>query len=467
MKVVTKNVLLRVILLIIGIAFILTGCATVSDVTNKDGSKVYFDDLQYFEGQIAVIGDYIYFGNSFTASGSEDFDYDLAADTGYLARINVSQNLVYNRDEDEDGYVNPSPEGVEIVVKDRLIGYQNQNMFALGEYLYFTSANTHRTSSLENDYTMVSLFRVKFNGDKLQEIDTFRYDENSIITVQKGSDDNYYYIIYAPTTSEAESYNLYSIRIGNRIGETTTLVEDANSVAVCDENSTIKNVVYTIDSDRTEQETTAVRAIDFATGENDESYENNNDVVRTQTTLLGRVGDIVIYSYTNQNTVQEIYYKDLVNDDKYFSGARKFYDAKEISSIKQVGDGYIFIPDRNSSVMYKSSLNSSQEPVNILTSSDYKDILFVDGDYIYYSNLTSISRKSVRTSQSQTLVTMTDIQSGQCGYDGEYIYFYAKLESNEDSEDSETTSTDENYYMFRVDKTGENIELLSKVEKPQ
>ena len=117
--------------------------------------------------------------------------------------------------------------------------------------------------------------------------------------------------------------------------------------------------------------------------------------------------------------------------------------------------------------MYKSSLNSSQEPVNILTSSDYTDILFVDGDYIYYSNSTSISRKSVRTSQSQTLVTMTDIQSGQCGYDGEYIYFYAKLESNEDSEDSETTSTDENYYMFRVDKTGENIELLSKVEKPQ
>ena len=119
--------------------------------------------------------------------------------------------------------------------------------------------------------------------------------------------------------------------------------------------------------------------------------------------------------------------------------------------------------------MYKPSLNQVENAQNVLTSSEYTDILFVDSEWIYYSNDTSISRVSVRDiNNKQTLVTMTRIISGQCGYDGEYIYFYAQLEST--SEDSENTDT--NYYMYRVDKTGVNpdgeytIDLLSKVEKP-
>ncbi len=479
MKAILKNNFLKAILLIICMAFILTGCATVSDVRNSDGSKVYYDDIVYFQGQVAVIGDYVYFGNSYTASDGEDFNYDSATETGYLSRLNIGSNLQYSSEEDEDGYIDPSPIGVEQVNDEKLIGYQNQYMFALGEYIYFTSANTHRTNTLENDYTQVSLFRVKFNGNKLKEIGTFRYDENSVITAQKGSDGNYYYIIYSPTTSEAESYNLYSVRIGNRIGETVTLAENVTSVAVCDEDSTIKNVVYTVISERTDRETTAVKAVDFATGEVTD-YGNNTDVVESTTTMLGRVGDIVIYNYTdNTNPNGKVCYKNLVTDDKYFSGGREFYTASPISNIQKAGDGYILISDTTSSVMYKSTLGTEVEAKRLLLSSEYTDILFVDGDYVYYSNNTSISRINVRDNQIQTMVSMTSIISGQCGYDGNYIYFFAQLEnSSNDSSDSETTdeettTTDTNYYMYRVDKTGENsdgeysIELLSKVEKAE
>lgn len=469
MKAILKNNFIKVLLLIICMAFILTGCATVSDIRNPDGSKIYFDDIVYFEGQIAVIGDYVYFGNSYTASDGDSFDYNAAAQTGYMSRLNIGATIQYSSEEDEDGYVNPSPIGVEQVDDERLIGYQNQYMFALGEYLYFTSANTHRTSNLENDYTQVSLFRVKFNGSGLQEIDTFRYDENSVITAEKGSDGNYYYIIYSPTTSEAESYNLYSIKIGDRIGDTVTLAEDVNSVAVCDANSTIKNVVYTIDSERTDRETTAVKAVDFATGEIID-YGNNTDVVGTTTTMLGRVGDIVIYSYI-QYTEDNVCYKNLVTDDKYFSGGNAFHTLSPISNIQSAGDGYIFVSDTTSAVMYKSTLGTEVEAKRLLSSSDYTDILFVDGDYVYYSNDTSISRINVIDNRVQTMVTMTSIISGQCGYDGDYIYFYAQLENS--SSDDEDTTTDTNYYMYRVDKTGANsdgeyaIELLSRVEKPE
>ena len=471
MKAILKNNFIKVLLLIICMAFILTGCATVSVVKNPDGSKVYFDDLVQFEGQIAVVGDYVYFGNSYTASDAEGFDYDAAAKTGYMSRLNIGSTLEYSSEEDEDGYVNPSPIGVEQVNDEKLIGYQNQNMFALGDYIYFTSANTHRTSTLENDYTQVTLFRVKFNGDKLQEIDTFRYDENSVITAEKGSDGNYYYIIYAPSSSEAESYNLYSIKIGKKMGKTVTLAEEVKSVAVCDENSTVKNVVYTVDSERTDRETTAVKAVDFATGEI-EAYGNNTDVVGSTTTMLGRVGDNVIYSYKDTKTPNEtVYYKNLVTEDKYFSGGKKFYDAASITNVQKAGDGYIFVG--SSSVMYKSALDAQAK--FLLSSAEYTDILFVDGDYLYYSNETSLSRINVRDNKVQTLVTRTSIISGQCGYDGNYIYFYSQLDNaaSSDSEETEdTTQTDANYYMYRVDKNGANadgeysIELLSRVEKP-
>lgn len=179
-----KKNILKTIALLFCMALCLSGCATVSNITNQDGSKIYYDDVQYFQGQVALIGDYLYYGNGYTASDGDDFNYNDAASTGYLARLYVGENLQYDLSEDDDGYVDPSPVGVE-KVNDKLTGYQNQYMFALGDYLYFTSANTHKLSNTENDYTRVSIFRVKFNGDGFKEIDTFRYDENSQITVQK------------------------------------------------------------------------------------------------------------------------------------------------------------------------------------------------------------------------------------------------------------------------------------------
>lgn len=455
-----KKNILKTIALLFCMALCLSGCATVSNITNKDGSKIYYDDVQYFQGQVALIGDYLYYGNGYTASDGEEFNYKDAAKSGYLARLYVGEKLQYDLSEDEDGYINPSPKGVE-KVNSKLTGYQNQYMFALGNYLYFTSANTHKLSNTENDYTRVSIFRVKFNGDSFKEIDTFRYDENSQITVQKGDDGNYYYIIYCP--SGEDTYNLYSVKIGKSIGKTTLLAEDVLSVAICDENSTDRNVIYTVTSERSDRETTEVRAVNFATGE-DKSYSNDTSVAGTTTIMLGREGDIVFYSYDKVSEEPQVYYKDLSKDDNYFSGqqARHFYDASDINIIDKIWNGYLFISTTSSSLMYKEFEGNTQK---VLSSSDYSDILFVDGDYIYYSNDTTISRISIKDLSSQTLVSTTSIISGQCGYDGTYIYYFAQLTTEESEEDTSETASDTNYYMHRVDKSG-NVELIAKVEKP-
>ena len=462
-----KKNLFKILSMIFCFAFLMVGCATVSDVFDKYGNPIYFKEVEYFQGQVAQIGDYIYYGNGYTASDGEDFNYETAASTGYLARLDVSGRLTYDEDVDSAEWKNTSPLNIQTVLNNKLIGYQNQNMFALGYYLYFTSANTHRTSSLENDYTQVSLFRIKFNGDGLEELDTFRHDENSFITVQKGSDDNYYYVIKAPTADS--TYNLYSIKIGSSIGETTTLVEDVESAVVSDENSSSKNIIFTQNSETTLIETDSVKAVDFATGD---VTTLDSGVVGTTVTLLGREGDIVFYAYTYDGT--EIYIKDLANSDNYFypTSANRFHSAKTISNIESVANGYVFLS--NGSLMYKT-LNLTRDAQQILSSESFTDILFVDGDYVYYSNSTSIGRVNVvdvlngNQNANQTLVTMTSIISGQCGYTGDYIYFYAQLEVEEDSDSEsssdEETETDSNYYMFRVDKSGDGqYQLVGKTK---
>ena len=453
-----KNIVL-IIALIICAAFILTGCATVSAI-KKDGKPVSYDDIIYFKGQVAQIENYLYYGNAFTASDSDGFDYDTAAQKGYLARINLDK-ISYDRTEDEDGNYDPSPLGVE-KVNDKLAGFENQYMFALGEYLYFNSVNTHKTGSLENDYSQVSIFRVKFDGSKFDEIGTFRSDENSIITAQKGSDGNYYYIIYAPTSSaDSPTYNLYSISIGKKIGKTVTLAEDVQSVAVCDKNSTVRNVVFTTKSDRTEHETTAVKAVDFATGVVT-PYGDNNDVVGSTTKLLGRVGDIVVYSYSSPKVAEEVFYKDLTTGDKHFSGTNKFHPLA-MHDVQAVGEGVMFIGDKSGSLMYKSLSNISRDAQRLLLSSEFSDVLFTDDDWIYYSNSTSISRINVVDQKIEQIVSMTSIISGQCGYADGYIYFYAQLEDDGQADSDDTTTSDTNYYLHRTDKNG-TVQLLANVK---
>ena len=476
MKSIAKNNILKIIVLLVCIALFLTGCATVSDVRDSNGNKISYEDIQYYKGQIAIVGDYLYYGNSFTSSSEEGFDYDEAEETGYLNRLNLS-NISYSYEADEDDYVNPSPIGTE-KVNDRFVGFENQYMFALGEYLYFTSVNTHQTTSLENDYSQVSLFRVKYNGDNFDEIETFRFDENSIITAQKGEDGNYYYIIYCPADSEATSYSLYSIRIGSRLGNTELLAEGVTSVAICDENSTIRNILFTTASEYENDQTIRIKEVDFATGKVSD-YSNNLEISGSQTSFLGREGDIVVYSHSSSETPQSIFYHNLVTDGKLFNGVNEFYTShSEISNLSKAGDGYVFIS--NSKLIYKPTLSIygttgnyvDPTPVTLLESDQFSDILFVEGNYVYYSDDTSISRISVLDRQEQVLVSMTSIISGECGYDGNYIYFYAQLEESEEDveeEDSESeTVADENYYLYRVDRNGNelrHLQLLSKVEK--
>lgn len=423
------------------VALVLTGCASVSDVY-KDGRAVYFEDIAYFKGHVAQIGDYLYYANGYADITQDDFSYKQASKTGGLSRIKYS--LEYDKDVEDKQ--NTSPKGIESV-SGKLVGYKNQYMFALGSYLYFTSANTHKTSNAENDYSQVSIFRVRFNGDGREELGTFEHDDNSILRAVKDGD-NFYYLITTP--AQDEKTNVYSIKIGDKCGEAKKIVEDAESVVLCDENSTIKNVIYTVDGEDFQTQTDCVKAVSL---EGEELANLDNGVAGATITLNGRVGDEVFYSYS-QEGINEIYHKDISGEGTFASG-RNFHASTKINQVSEVDGGYIFVGDSSKAVMYKYDFE--RDAKHLLSKDDYSDILFVDGEYVYYSNSTTIARISVKTCQKQTLASMTSIISGQSGYDGEYIYYYAQLENQEDEDQ------DENYYMYRVDKEG-NYTLIGKTK---
>ena len=139
-----KKHILKIVALVFCMALFLTGCATVSDV-KVNGKNVNYKSLQYYQGQVVKVGDYIYYGNGYTSSDSDGFSYNKAAKSGYLARLNVKNDLSYSKDVKLENQAQTSPKGIEKVNEEKLIGYQYQDMYALGEYIYFTSANTHKT----------------------------------------------------------------------------------------------------------------------------------------------------------------------------------------------------------------------------------------------------------------------------------------------------------------------------------
>lgn len=438
---------------LLALPLVLTGCATVGDVLDENGKSIYFEDITFFGGNGVKVGDYLYYANGYTAvDDGSSYDYNSAKETGYLSRINLS-----------DGVNAPShqeaPENVEVVDKDHAVGYENQYMFAYQNYLYFTSANQHKTSSLENDYTRVSMFRVKFNGDKMEELFTIRYDENSFIQAVEGSDGEAYIITFAETdrnvSSDTTEYDISVMPIGNKVGDIEVVVENATSAVVdSDEDCQIKEVYYTKMAELG-QSTSNVYAYDYAT-EKTTNYSVEN--FGSTTDLIAKIDDQLFYTYTAK-TVPQVYKTDLITNDKILGAeSDAFYPTLSMTNIFRVAEGtpragYIFVAS-SSNLMYKA--DNARDASPILKSDSFEDILFVSGDYVYYSNSTSIGRVTFIENngeyKNETLVTMTSIVSGEYAFVDGYIYFYAQYEpvEVEEGEDAVEYETDESKYMYRI-----------------
>lgn len=455
-----KKNLLKIFALIFCLGFFLTGCASLADVRDGEGNAIKFDSPVYFQGQVAKIGNYLYYGNAYSDITAENYDYNGQTKSSYLARVNLS-DLAFKDGVLNDNKKHTAPINTEKVITDRVAGYVNQEMYAYGEYLYFTSANIHKTNTMLNDYSMVSFFRVKFNGTGLQELGTFTYDENSTITLEQGSDDNYYFVIICPTDVEkteeesesAITYDAYSMKIGQKVEKAEKLIGEVTSAVVAEDK-----VVYSFNT-TSDRLTCAVNGVDFATNDVTEYDTGNSKEIK----LIDSDENIIFYSYEH-----EVYYKDLTNGGTFTPAFNQlFYSAPTISNLHKMDEGYVF--EGTSALMYKSSLTGAINKVTAKTSDDeektsiYSDILFVDGDYIYLSNESSIKKVSKFGDAPETIVEMT-IKSGEFGYADGYIYFYANAGDLVDEKGEKVEGeVDNTFYLYQTDKLG-NLQRLGQAK---
>lgn len=455
-----KKRFLKISSLIFGLAFILTGCATVSNV--KNDSK----DILYYGGNVVTVGDYTYFANAYTPyTSTTDFDYKGNSQVSYLARIN-------NNDLKADGK-DFSPKEVE-KVNDKVAGFQNQDMFVLGDYIYFTSMNTHQNSKLENNYSLVTLWRSKLNGDGLKELFTTEYfsADNGKFAPVGDSENGYYWVCYTGTYSESQNYSgqVYSIKLGNKVGKAQLIADKALTAVFADvkEDGNLDKVLYTTTEEVNSQSQTLIYGVDYS-GSNKVSYNNNGKTI----SLVDKVEDDVFY--TSSDSTLRTYYRDVTNlqANELFDNNQKIfvYDSSvknlQLVSYGDHDEGYLYV-GASDNLMYKRR-NVTETEVKLLSKSEYTDILFVENDYIYYSHENSISRISVKPRaesgviEAQTIVSMTDLQSGQYGFDGQNLYFFAKLEDVDlELKEGEEAPTDDNYYMYRISKGGGNYQLIGK-----
>ncbi len=465
-----KKRLFKIFTLIFGFALILTGCATVSNIKNE--SK----EILYYGGSAVTVGDYTYFANAYTPySDAKNFDYKGNSQISYLARVKT-QDLKADNGKDF------SPNLVEKVC-EKVVGYQNESMFVLGDYIYFTSMNTHKkTKPIENDYSLITLWRCALNGDGLTEIYTSDHFGSDAKFAPVGDLDNgYYWLCWTGAYSEENqlSGRVYSVDLSNKAGKAKLIAEKAVTAVFADvnEDGNLDKVLYTTVETKASTSQTMIYGVDYS-GENKVAYNNNERTFN----LIDKVEDVIFY--TDSDDANQTFYRNIENiqkDEKFDNGEKTFVvgSASDIRLISKddAFKGYLY-KGASENIMYKRANQDIAEKL-ILKKSQYSDILFVDGEYVYYSssnseinsNTNTIARISCKPlsgsdetkPQSETMVTMTSLQTGKFGADKNYIYFYAKLEDVElELKEGEEKPTDDNLYMYRVRKGGGNYQLLGK-----
>lgn len=455
----------------------LAGCATVSDIKNTYNEIIY-------NGTSAVrVEDYLYFGNTFSSISGSEGKYTSEAKNAYLARVDVTDLQAKNK------YF--SPKSVKTVTKE-VTAYAKNFMFVLGQYIYYATPNTQMVTtdgSSAHNFDFTTFYRSRLNGDgkrklftttaTVEELETLKYNGTYYIVMKAGSD---------------------LITINLKTNAVTTLAENVTSVAL----------------PKTYQKDLAGSTLDwngyvyFTTARSDEggSGASNNLVKRilisetdkekaetiyTQgtVTLLARERDVVFFSESNDLLPASIYSTDLTNSTqkgdfgnykKPFVTGSSLTDMYILATKPNNNYGYVFTVEstlrfvNNSGAKGTITLKNGDD-----TLSSYK-ILFVNGRTVYLSTTSGVfsadlsqvytaSNNSQLEIDCKQIVGLSDVYDGAVyGFDGEYVYFYAKLqtvpeeyqdEKTDGEEDQTTEESDDKYYLHRARVFGtDEFELI-------
>ena len=430
--------------LLMCVCFLFAGCGTPIEMPTGE--------IKSNGGNTLVVGDYVYFANTYVSTSSLVNGDNLEGKTGANSIYRVkTENGLTTKDENE------VVQNVEKVLS-KIAGFETSNMFAKGDYLYFTSPNTHK-SSVEGEqgkdrFDLTTLFRCKLDGTGLKEIFTTQTTAGKFYLAKNGEKDILYFF---------DNNKIQQLEISDKIARPTTLVDKVSDVVFPEDfGKTITTLYYT--AELTEEDGT------------NEGVTGNKlyklDVASKESTLVRQKSaeTIKLVSYDTNR----LYYTRNEGDitSYYSNDFSKGFEAGEIQhtfagSSTDITEFYAFGTDEEGNLLpviyvYKSKLFMQPVGENYAVLQDSAvTVEFISGEYVYYTTDSGIYRKSYKTPEKDAvqITDKTDIQAGTVDFDGRFIYFYAKTDTN---------STD-NYYMYRANtKTAElgrmNTECISIVE---
>ena len=466
---------LMAICCILTFGLVLAGCATVSSIPNDYNGIIYNGNAG------TIVSGYLYYGNAFAdvSSFSDQGDYDTSADSAYLNRLNL------NNERDAKGK-NFSPLGNEVVNSEEVVAHENQFMFVIGNYLYFTKPDEHSyyiDNNVEQHYDYTTLCSIALNGDDMKEYDYQGVVEQ--IEVQEFNG-NYYIIAFA-------NDNLVVTKLNNGNLDSRILATGVTSVAIPETaeagaNDDWNGMIYYTTTNESDNEITRQISVEAKNGDGAQTISSKNGTV----SFLYRSNDYIVYTHT-QNSTTRVYYnnvKSVTNNDNIISLNNILSYNSTISNAFLLNYGtsaeMLIYDNSDGTLSFKNKVGGSGTITLSDGSADIADyeIMFFDGSLAYLMSSTAIYEidfaplANVRTSYTsqsltgRTIVSMTAIQTAGTlySYDGDYIYYYARLEEltdeeqelidaekeeagievSEDEEADAITTTDGGYYLYRA-----------------
>lgn len=435
-------------------AFVLTGCSTITQIKNDS------TEILYNGGSVVSVGDYLFYGNGYASgvadySVSSDSEYKAAQKYAYLSRTKLNgfkENHYKNENE-----VNK--------LSDRVAGYSESYMFAVGKHIYYATPNLHKTNENKFVWKYVSIFRMGLNGENNEEIFTTEaYDSSKAeLRALSYNGKNYLFIF--------DGTNITRLTLGDKVTAKKLNSADVTSVAFPSEGEDWNGYIYYTtarESEVGQKGNVAYRV----SAEKDESEKICQEVNLT-VTFTGRVKNKVFFSRKVEGksfTETYCYDADAAGSNSFITSSKRFFTL-EIFDIEAAAEdntqynGYTFSVTVNdkTQVMYYNSLKN-ETTVFIEGSVGYANTVASYGTYFYYMTSDKIMRKTFDSLEETTIVSDMTIKNDGFGYDYFYnngeitnlnnIYFYAQIPEDPDAESDEKTTKDENYYLYKIDANG-------------
>lgn len=425
-----KKITSILLVLLLGVC-LLAGCSSL-EMPNG------FNNVVSNGGFVVGAGDYMFFANGYKSYSSltekSDNDGDVGAYSLNRTKIDrTASNRKWfdiEKDEDENAKID--------LVAQKITAYQSANIYVVGEYIYFTSPNVHKSDKNEYEFNLSSLFRVRLDGTGLCE---FYTTVSSNAKFYLTGNEKQQLLIYDDETIKA--VDVYK-------GETkvkTVLTTDVKVASVQFPSETGGEVAYlyfTVNRTTSGFNGNLLYRFSVETGE---AKEVKNVVGSNETiTLLDYKNGVLFYSITNGNN-DGIYsnstgFASGTNSIKHISFVDQGSDFSNVTYVKCDDEDYncfAFVYGGKLYIQPMSSNNIAQA-IKLSDKADAK-IQFVDNGYIYYSTSDGIYRVSVRQRIEQQLSAISDFNSDVMDFDGRFVYFFAKEEN----------VTSETYYLYRAD----------------